>query len=254
MRVMKSCVKPVIAVNKLVVGRGRPRLVVDDFTVEGPGLVQLIGPNGSGKTSLIRAMLGLERDAEGRVSLCGVNVARRPDLAGRFAAYLPQDAPSRAPTIPLTVGEMLEVALEARGVDVGNGLREIKALGLNDDLLDAPISRLSGGLRQRVYLAKALATGRPILFLDEPFSSLDPEARVVAARRILEVARERLVVVSSHDPELLIRGTNLVVLLSKGRMVAAGPPEDVLVTDVLRRVYGDLVVEMSGHIHIGEGH
>ena len=251
---MKNCIKPVIVVNKLTVGGEKPRLVVDDFAVEGPGLIQLLGPNGSGKTSMIRAILGLERNFTGSVSLCEVNVTRHPELAGRFAAYLPQDAPSRTPSIPLTVREMLEIALEARGVDVGNGLREIKALGLNDNLLDVPLSRLSGGLRQRVYLARALATGRPILFLDEPFSSLDPEARVVAAKRILEVARERLVVVSSHDPQLLIEGTDLVVLLSKGRVVAVGPPEDVLVVDVLREVYGDLVVEMHGHVHIGEGH
>ncbi len=239
-------------------------VALEDVTLRlrGPGLVLLMGPNGAGKTTLMRAVAGLVRPLRGRVLVDGVDVTGRPEAAGRFVAYMPQTAPEVH--LPLTALEAVEWYLSiARArwprLLAGRRLRSIaeralEAVGLPRDMWDKPVASLSVGLRQRVMLARVLALGTPVLLLDEPLAPVDPAGRAELAELLASIARERLVVVSVHDPSLLRPHAAMVVLLRR-RLVAAGRPDEVLRAEVLERVYGRAVVEVPpGQPHIADSH
>ncbi len=237
--------------------------VLEDVTlrVKGPGLIQVLGPNGAGKTTLFRTILGLVKPVKGRVIVNDVDVTGEPDEAGKHVSYMPQTYPEI--DLPLTPIEALQhyLALYHKRWPrlVSGNLREkvywaLEAVGLPRDAWNKPLHSLSGGQRQRVMLARALVTDRPVMLLDEPLASVDPAGRAELAKLIAEFAREKLVIVSSHDPTLLLEHTDAVVLLNH-RVVAFGPPEKVLRVDVLREVYGGAVVEVTeGHVHIADSH
>jgi len=250
---MNACGRPVIELsNVAVTADGEEILRVESLVIEGPGIAQLLGPNGSGKTTLLRTIAGLTR-ARGSVRVCGVEVAGDPGAAGRLVAYTPQDAPAKATRFPVTPREVLEAALRLRGEE-GDVEAALEAVGLEREYWEQPLGELSGGSRQKVFLARSLLLRRPVLLLDEPFSALDPASRLRAVEAVSSAADDSLVVVSSHDPELLMDKTRVIVLLSEGRVAAVGRPGEVLRIDVLERVYGGLAVEVGGHIHIREGH
>ena len=250
---MNNCRKPSININNLRVAAGGATILsVGEATLQGPGVVQLLGPNGAGKTTLLRAIAGLV-PTTGSVEVCGVEVTGNPEAAGRFVAYMPQDAPSKTSSFPVTPRELLNAALRLRGEE-GNAEPILEAVGLDKEYWDTPLNGLSGGSRQKVFLARTLLLRRPVILLDEPFSALDPQSRLRAAEVVAREAERALAVVSSHDPELLMDYTRLIVLLSGGRIVEVGAPSEVMRLEVLERVYGGLVVELGGHLHIREGH
>lgn len=229
-----------------------------DLRLEGPALVQVLGPNGAGKTTLLRALLGLVKPRRGRVLINGVDVTGRPEKAGRYAGYVPQ-LPPGGHHYPVTAWELVETEcrIRCRGRDrswvrerVEEALRQV---GLPRSAWSTPIGRLSGGQRQRVFIARALVHNPPALFMDEPFSAVDPAGKVSLAHLVAEMAEKRLVVVTSHDPMLLMEHTSLIVLVNRG-IVAAGPPEEVLRPEVLSKVYGGAVLLVESHPHIVDEH
>ena len=229
-----------------------------DLRLEGPGLVQVLGPNGAGKTTLLRALLGLLKPRRGCVCINGVDVTGRPEKAGRYAGYVPQ-LPPGGHHYPVTAWELVEtecrIRCRGRSRDwiqrrVEEALRQV---GLPRDAWSTPIGRLSGGQRQRVFIARALVHNPPTLFMDEPFSAVDPAGKASLAQLVAGIARERLVVVTSHDPMLLMEHTSTIVLVNRG-IVAAGPPGEVLRPEVLAKVYGAAVLLVESHPHIVDEH
>ncbi len=234
--------------NVTVVLAGRPVLEGVSFSVEGPGLVQILGPNGAGKTTLLKTIVGLVRPRRGRILLCGVDVTGNPRLATRYAAYLPQLPPSMH-GYPLTPLELLSFT----GVDEGRARAALRQLGIDEEYWGTPIDRLSAGLRQRVFIAQAIARDTPIVLLDEPLSSIDPAARAELADTLRGLAEERLLLITSHDPAILLPYTRLLILL-KRRVYAAGPPREVLTLENARKVYGRAALLLGGHLHIADSH
>jgi zinc/manganese transport system ATP-binding protein len=129
----------------------------------------------------------------------------------------------------------------------------LRAVGLQPDAWFKPLRSLSGGQRQRAFIARALVHDPPILLMDEPFSAVDPRGRVELAELIASLARSRLVVVTSHDPMLLLEYTDLIVLVNR-RLVAVGDPHTVLREDVLAEVYGAAILRVRDHVHISDEH
>ncbi len=213
-------------------------------------VVGVIGPNAAGKSTLARLCCGLLVPERGTISLRGDPIARlsRRERARRVA-FLPQSPPhdlsftarevalmGRAPHLGLW-------ALEGAG-DVERAeaaLREMDAL----DLADRPVSQLSGGERQRVFLARAFAQDAALLVLDEPTAALDLFHQVLLVNALRGRAREgggAMLVL--HDLALAGAACDRLALMDRGRVVAHGPPGEVLRPEVLAPVYGTRVEVM----------
>lgn len=220
--------------------------VVDDVSLTLPrGAVgALIGANGSGKSTLIRLLAGLLTPSSGQIFIDGVPLTSIPlrERAKRIA-YVPQ---STTMVFPFTA---LEVVLTGRSPYSGRFTFE------NDDdkqiafaaleVLDAahlahrPVTELSGGERQLVTVARALAQEPDVMLLDEPASALDLKHRTQLARALRRLSDERGIaaLTITHDLMLLDSVADLVFAMKCGRIVAAGAPENVLVENVLSDVY-----------------
>jgi iron complex transport system ATP-binding protein len=209
--------------------------------------VGLIGPNGAGKSSLLRAIARLVPH-DGVVSVGGEPTARLSRRrSAQLIAYVPQQ-----PELPAGMG-VLEYTLLGRTPHIGYfGVESEEDRAVCADVLDrldlAPLAgralaTLSGGELQRVVLARALAQDAPVLLLDEPTSALDLGRRVDALELVDELRRERgLTVLSAmHDLTLAAQFADRLILLSDGRIVAAGAPADVLDEEVLGACFGGRV-------------
>ncbi len=234
-------------------------VVLDNVSLDfrGPCLVQVLGPNGAGKTTLFRVITGLVKPVHGRVIVCGVDVTGRPERAGRLIGYVPQLSWEER-GYPITPRELIEAYLIAKGVPRSEARRAaeevLELVELPRRFWDKCFWRLSGGMRQRVLIAKALAGDPPVLVMDEPLSAVDPAGRADLAKLIGQLSRSKLVLVSCHDPTLLLPYTSYVVLLNR-RVYGVGDPQSVLRLELLKLVYdGAAVMIEAGHIHISDHH
>jgi len=211
-----------------------------------PGeLVGVIGPNGSGKTTLVRLLSGVLAPAAGTIRLGGRPLAayRRRELARRLAV-VPQDPVLEFPFTALEVVLMGRAPhLSALGFPGAADVALARAAMARLDvagLEDRPLDRVSGGERQRVLLARALAQGAEVLLLDEPTTHLDVRHQTGIYDVVQELARDSGIAVLSvlHDLNLAALYCDRLVLMSEGRVARAGAPADVLTADALRRAYG----------------
>lgn len=244
---MRSGAAEPLRVTGLATGY-RGRRIIDGLSLPtlAPGQVHsLIGPNAAGKSTLMRALAGL-LPATGSITL-GERQLVGLDLAAhaRFVTYMPQSIPQG---IALTVLETVLSALRATPVDdVAPGARAatqqaarvLADIGI-ENLAMERLERLSGGQRQLVSLAQALIRAPRVLLLDEPISALDLryQLRVMQLVRSLAAERGMIVLTVLHDLQVAARWSDGVIVLSEGRVAAAGPPEEAITPAVLANVYG----------------
>ena len=231
------------------------KAVLDDVTVEiaRGGLVGILGPNGSGKTTLLRLLAGLLAPVNGRMLLDGVDLRSvRRQVVSRRMAMVPQETQLAFEYSVLEMAVMGRYphlgAFEIEGPDDLEIAREaLRATG-TQHLESRRFNTLSGGEKQRVVIAGALAQlatrGREgfckILLLDEPTASLDL-AYQLEIRSILAGLNERqglTIVISTHDLNLASSLCRELVLLDRGRVLAAGPTPAMLDAALIRRLYG----------------
>jgi manganese transport system ATP-binding protein len=233
-------------------------LAPSSFTITRGSSVALIGPNGSGKSSILRAAAGLLRPQAGRLE---VAAATRP---GGVALVLQTTEVDR--TLPMTVGEAVAMGRyphlgllgRTRPTDRSAVERAMERMDVGE-LRRRQIHELSGGQRQRVLVAQGLAQEADLLLLDEPVTGLDVVSRTLIDQAVdEEVAARRTVLTTTHDLADA-RRADLVLLLAN-RLVAVGPPTDVLTADHLRDAYGGRLVTMGGDVvllddpHHGHAH
>ena len=229
----------------IVAGYG-PREVLRgcDLMFDAGEVVSAVGPNGAGKSTLVRVLAGLLRPTAGRVRIRGRDVAMlaRQQIA-REIAVVPQ---AFEPLFPFTVREIVALGRTARLDAFGRRSRDderaiadaISALEL-EALADRPIDGISGGERQRVVLAMALAQEAAVLLLDEPTVHLDPTHQLATMRLVQRLARERGLAVLAvvHDLNLAALADRVVVL-ADGRIVRDGTPLAVLDQTLVSDVFG----------------
>ncbi len=211
----------------------------------GPGeILCLLGPNGSGKTTLFKTLLGLIPARGGAVLLAGTPLDRltRREIA-THAAYVPQAhaAPFAYPALEVVLmGRTARLGLFSQPGEADREAAQGALARLRiGDLAGSDYTRLSGGQRQLVLIARALAQETPVLVMDEPTASLDFGNQALVLREIAGLAADGLtVILSTHDPDHAFAVGTGVALLHEGRVRAAGTPRDALTAEALSAVYG----------------
>lgn len=224
-----------------VVLGGRPIIDGIDLEVRAGEVLALVGPNGAGKSTLLGALVGDLTPAAGSVELCGAPTGSWSTVeAARRRAVLPQQ---HAIAFPFTARDVVAmgrapwVGTEAEADDdaaVEHALRDAEV----EHLADRAVPSLSGGEQARVGLARVLAQHGQLLALDEPTAALDLRHQEL----VLRIARRRAaagdaVVAVLHDLGLAAAHADRIAIVDAGRIVAVGPPADVLRPDLLSRVY-----------------
>lgn len=236
----------------------RPVLAGVSLEVARGAIVGILGPNGSGKTTLLRVIGGTRRPTDGTITLDGRPLASfsRRELATRIAV-VPQETHL---AFDYTVLEMVLMGrhphlglFEVEGpADVATARDALAAVNAAH-LEDRDFMTLSGGEKQRVVIAAALAQATDVLLLDEPTSSLDLGAQLDIAQLLGRLNAERgvTIIVSTHDLALASGICRELVLLRHGRVVAAGPTAAVLSSANVRALYD---VDADVHVHADTGH
>ncbi len=237
---------PLLALDRVAYAYGDRQAIAGVSLALRPGrMLGLLGPNGSGKSTLLRLAAGLLQPAAGTVRLEGHDLATldRPTVARRIAV-VPQSAAlpegftgwdvalaGRTPHLrPLAQASRHDEAVARRALDLTNAL----------PLADRRAGELSGGERQRLLLARALAQEPDVLLLDEPTTHLDLPHQVALLALVRRFAREEGLAVlgAFHDLNLASEYCDDLALLRAGRLVALGPPAEVLTADGILAVYG----------------
>jgi ABC-type Mn2+/Zn2+ transport system ATPase subunit len=229
-----------VSVEGLVAGYGGTPVLVDvAFELHDGERIGVLGPNGGGKSTLFRALLGELSPSAGRV-----------ESAGRFA-FVPQTERSRLdyPVSALDVALMGTVSRVPWWRPTGRREREAALHALDRvgmrNLADAQFGALSGGQRQRVLVARALVQDAPVLLLDEPFTGIDRVSEQLLTELFAALAREgRGLLIATHDIEQA-REWERVLCLNR-RAVAFGPPARTLTRPVIEATYGAAIVSLPG--------
>ena len=194
-----------------------------NFVIE-RGMVGVLGPNGAGKTTLLRQLAGVLDPTRGTIGLGGVPLGSIQRFLARWVGYLPQDAglPSG-----MTAREYLTyfAALYA----LPQAMRKERVAALLDEVglgekADVPINSLSGGMRQRVAVARTLLRLPPVIIVDEPTVGLDPRERIRFRDLLSRLARERIVLFSTHVVEDVAVACERVLVLARGALLFDGAP------------------------------
>jgi lipopolysaccharide export system ATP-binding protein len=224
------------------------RQVVFDVSVkvQKGEVVGLLGPNGAGKTTSFYMIVGLVRTDGGQILIDGEDVTRMPihRRARMGLSYLPQEASIfRKLTVAENVRAVLELQLNAQGNPLNDAEINARLQALLKDLRvdhlrDSPSLSLSGGERRRVEIARALATDPRFILLDEPFAGIDPIA-VIEIQRIIAFLKERGigVLITDHNVRETLGICDHAYIISEGRVLAQGTPQDIVNNADVRRVY-----------------
>ncbi len=192
-----------------------------------PGMFGLLGPNGAGKTTLMRILAGLMEPTSGKVTLDDEDILANPQAVWSRLGYLPQDFGF----YPHLTGEkMLTHLLELKGVEAPQGMKRLVAELLDRVNLTYAAKRrvktYSGGMRQRLGIAQAVAGNPRLIIVDEPTAGLDPEERLRFYRILTELAEDRIVLLSTH----IVEDVNVLcprfAVIRQGRLVALTAPHE----------------------------
>ena len=205
------------------------RLAVEDvsFSVADGGICGLLGPNGAGKSTIMNILTGYLSATSGQVTVAGHPLPEEADAAKKCVGYLPEQPPLYP---EMTVQEYLDFAAELKGVQKAERKEQVRSAARRTGLekvLSRLIRSLSKGYKQRVGIAQALLGSPQCIILDEPTVGLDP-AQVIEMRKLIrELGQSHTVILSSHILSEVQAVCQQVLILSKGKLAAAGSLQEL---------------------------
>lgn len=216
------------------------------FSIPKGCLCGLFGPNGCGKTTLFKCCLGFLPFSEGMVRVVGENTQnlKLAQMAKRIA-YVPQE---HRPSFPYQVKEIVLMGRTPhfRGVfrirkqDRQKAFEALEILGILK-LADRPYNQLSGGQRQMVLIARAIAQETPLIFLDEPTAALDFSNQIRIWQIMRHIAENGVTVIAcTHDPNHVSWFCHQTIIMNNKGLIADGPPDVVMKESVLHQIYQDI--------------
>jgi len=247
---------PILSVKDLCFSYGTLEVLCEvNFAVQKGDYIGLVGPNGSGKTTVIRIVLGLMQPDKGAVSLFGTSPSAFGDR--HKIGYLPQKMTNFNPFFPATVKEIVSLGLFSKrrfpkriAKDDEALINEAMALTDVLDIKDAMIGELSGGQQQRVLVARAIVNKPELLILDEPTTALDPEAREKFFQVLhdLNLRKNVTVILVTHDIASIGKYASKLLYLDK-KIVFYGSFEDFCVSENMTHYFGEFAQHLICHRH-----
>lgn len=224
-------------VSTVYEGERRPAVRDVNLSLKKNELVYVVGPNASGKTTLLETINGLLPIFKGKLTVFSKDARSQGKKIRREIGYVPQDFMVN-PGEPFTA---YDVVMMGRYGKIGflnrpnerdkEKIMETMRLLEIEDLADRPMGKLSGGQQQKVMIARALAKDPKILLLDEPFSNLDPESREKIPSLVSRIHQERelTTIIVTHDIQGMLEICRRVVVMSEGRILDDSTPEEALI-------------------------
>lgn len=250
---------PILSVSHLSAGYENGDVVHDlSFSLERGNFCVILGRNGSGKSTILKALQRLIKNVRGDILVDGADVSRlSPRQVAQRIAYVPQifDLP-----FEFSAGEVIAMGRYSRqGRLAGVGRRDSELIAEVMDLTETGhlrnkrIAHLSGGERQRVFIARALAQDAPLLFLDEPSAHLDIsyQVEVYGILKMLQKQKEKTILCAEHNINLAVPYAGTVIFLKDGRSHSQGPPGELITRGNIREVF-DTEVDIRDNPHSGK--
>jgi len=234
----------VLELKNLCVGYGKKEVLHRASILFEPGkLTVLVGPNGCGKSTLLKTALGLLPPLAGEITLDGTSLSHlsRNEIAKRIA-FLSQDKRTPDMTVEQLVlhGRYPHLSFPKRYREKDHAIAHaaIERMGLSD-LSHAPLSTLSGGMKQNAYIALALTQGTEYILLDEPTTYLDISHQLALMQTLCSLAAEgHGVVCVMHDLPLSLTFADRVAVLGEGRILCCDSPSQVCASGIFERIFG----------------
>lgn len=243
-----------LRLNKVGYRYGRGKMVIKDIdlVLDEPGLICIIGPNGVGKSTLVKCINHISNPTEGEIFIDGVDIStmKRSEIAKKIG-YVPsatEDCFSMPVIDTILVGRYNHYRFKPGKKDLDIVRRAMSILDLNE-LAMRGFNELSAGQHQKVSIARGLVTETDYLILDEPTSNLDVRHQIYVTELLRAIAtdQKKIIIMICHDLNIAAKYANKVVVMSApGVIYEVGTPKEVFTPEMLREVYGvdcDVVVE-----------
>ena len=232
-----------IEVEKLT-KRFAGRTAVDELSFSvGPGeVLGFLGPNGAGKSTTMKMITGFLHPTSGTARINGADIQQQPLAAKRQLGYLPEGAPGYG---DMTVARFLDFIAEVRGLKGRQRRERLEAVVADvhlESVLPQKIETLSKGFRRRVGLAQAIIHDPKVLILDEPTDGLDPNQKHEVRNLIRGMAKDKIIVISTHILEEVDAVCSRAMIIAHGRLLADGTPTELAARS---RFHGALTLDVT---------
>ena len=191
-------------------------------------LIGLIGKNGAGKTTLMKMLATIIKPTSGKILFDGQNTVRNPNSVRNTIGYLPQEV-SVYPN--LTAYEYLNYVAALKGMKKSEAIHQIRQFLLDfhlEDVKDKKLGGFSGGMKQRIGIIGALLNNPKIIIADEPTTGLDPEERITVRNMLSELAKERIVILSTHIVSDIEAVASRILMLKDGSLIFDNTPHKLI--------------------------